>query len=339
MGAMNLKKPYLLFLGDAPDQLAAKTATGIADWRPEWCVGQIRLPGCGADTGLKDVDLAEALRLGAKTMVIGVVNSGGYMPDTWTDAICGALAHGLDLASGLHGRLESFPAIQAAAALHGRALHNVRYSEQKFTTGKGTKRTGKRLLTVGTDCSCGKKYTALALERAMRARGMDAEFRATGQTGLLIAERGVAIDAVVADFISGAAEWVSPDNHADHWDLIEGQGSLFHASYAGVSLGLMHGSQPDLLVLCHEPTRQHMRGLTHAPIPKLEDCIDLNLASARLTNPDCRMLGISVNTSALSPQEGERYLAETAARLSLPCLDPIRGNADGFLDFLEYASS
>ena len=336
---MNLKKPYLLFLGDAPDQLAAKTATGIADWRPEWCVGQMRLPGCGADTGLKDVDLAEALRLGAKTMVIGVVNSGGYMPDTWTDAICGALANGLDLASGLHGRLESFPAIQAAAALHGRALHNVRYSEQKFTTGKGTKRTGKRLLTVGTDCSCGKKYTALALERAMRARGMDAEFRATGQTGLLIAERGVAIDAVVADFISGAAEWVSPDNHADHWDLIEGQGSLFHASYAGVSLGLMHGSQPDLLVLCHEPTRQHMRGLTHAPIPKLEDCIDLNLASARLTNPDCRMLGISVNTSALSPQEGERYLAETAARLSLPCLDPIRGNADGFLDFLEYASS
>ena len=336
---MNLKKPYLLFLGDAPDQLAAKTATGIADWRPEWCVGQMRLPGCGADTGLKDVDLAEALRLGAKTMVIGVVNSGGYMPDTWTDAICGALANGLDLASGLHGRLESFPAIQAAAALHGRALHNVRYSEQKFTTGKGTKRTGKRLLTVGTDCSCGKKYTALALERAMRARGMDAEFRATGQTGLLIAERGVAIDAVVADFISGAAEWVSPDNHADHWDLIEGQGSLFHASYAGVSLGLMHGSQPDLLVLCHEPTRQHMRGLTHAPIPKLEDCIGLNLASARLTNPDCRMLGISVNTSALSPQEGERYLAETAARLSLPCLDPIRGNADGFLDFLEYASS
>ena len=335
MEAMNLKKPYLLFLGDAPDQLAAKTATGIADWRPEWCVGQMRLPGCGADTGLPDVDIAEALRLGAQTMVIGVVNSGGFMPDSWTDAICQALAQGLDLASGLHGRLDSFPAIAAAAAQYGRALHDVRHSNQKFTTGKGTKRTGKRLLTVGTDCSCGKKYTALALERAMRARGMDADFRATGQTGVLIAERGVAIDAVIADFISGAAEWISPDNDAEHWDLIEGQGSLFHASYAGVSMGLLHGSQPDRLVLCHEPTRRHMRGLPHAPIPDLEDCIALNLTAARLTNPDCRMLGLSVNTSALSPQDAERYLAETSAKLSLPCLDPIRDDCDGFLDYLD----
>ncbi|NQV61233.1 MAG: DUF1611 domain-containing protein [Alphaproteobacteria bacterium] len=332
---MVLEKPYLLFLGDAPDQLAAKTATGIADWRPEWCVGQMRLPGCGADTGLPDMDIAEAVRRGAKTLVIGVVNSGGFMPDTWTDAVCEALAHGLDLASGLHKPLESFPAIQQAAAQHGRTLHNVRHSAQTFATGKGTKRTGKRLLTIGTDCSCGKKYTALAIERAMRARGLDADFRATGQTGVLIAERGVAIDAVVADFISGAAEWISPDNHADHWDLIEGQGSLFHASYAGVSLGLLHGSQPDLLVLCHEPTRRHMRGLPHAPIPDLEECIALNLAVARLTSPDCRMLGLSVNTAALSPPDAERYLAETSAKLSLPCLDPIRGDTDGFLDYLD----
>ncbi|MDA1101571.1 MAG: DUF1611 domain-containing protein [Proteobacteria bacterium] len=332
---MTLEKPYLLFLGDAPDQLAAKTATGIADWRPDWCVGQMRLPGCAADTGLRDVDIAEAVRLGAKTMVIGVVNSGGFMPDTWMDVLCQALAHGLDLASGLHGRLESFPAIQETAVQHGRTLHNIRHSEQKFSTGKGTKRTGKRLLTVGTDCSCGKKYTALAIERAMRARGMDADFRATGQTGVLIAERGVAIDAVVADFISGATEWICPDNHAEHWDLIEGQGSLFHASYAGVSLGLLHGAQPDLLVLCHEPTRRHMRGLPHASIPGLDECIALNLATARLTNPDCRMLGLSVNTSALSSQEAERYLAETSAKLSLPCLDPIRGDADGFLDYLD----
>ncbi|MBT7667636.1 MAG: DUF1611 domain-containing protein, partial [Rhodospirillaceae bacterium] len=245
-----MKKPYLLFLGDAPDQLAAKTATGIADWRPEWCVGQFRLPGCGADTGQKDVSIDEAIDLGAKTLVIGVVNSGGFLPDSWTDAICVALAKGLDVASGLHGRLQDFPAINAAAEKYGRQLHNIRLSEQNFTTGKGIKRAGKRILTVGTDCSCGKKYTALAIERAMRARGLNADFRATGQTGVLIAERGVAIDAVIADFISGAAEWISPANDADHWDVIEGQGSLFHASYAGVSLGLMHGAQPDLLVLC-----------------------------------------------------------------------------------------
>ena len=332
---MALKKPYLLFLGDAPDQLAAKTATGIADWRPEWCVGQFRLPGCRADVGVPDMDVDEAIRRGAKTLVIGVVNSGGFLPDTWTNAICDALAKGLDLASGLHGRLQDFPEINAAAEKFDRTLHNIRHSEQKFTTGKGHKRSGRRLLTVGTDCSCGKKYTALAIEKAMRARGMKADFRATGQTGVLIAERGVAIDAVIADFISGAAEWLSPENAPDHWDLIEGQGSLLHASYAGVSLGLMHGAQPDCLVLCHEPTRTHMRGLPHYPIPKLEDCIQLNLANGKLTNPDCKMLGVSVNTVALSEASAKSYLSEISDRLGLPCLDVMRGGADAFLDHLD----
>ena len=332
---MALKKPYLLFLGDAPDQLAAKTATGIADWRPEWCVGQFRLPGCKADVGVPDIDVDEAIRRGAKTLVIGVVNSGGFLPNTWTNAICDALAKGLDLASGLHGRLQDFPEINAAADKFGRTLHNIRHSEQKFTTGKGYKRSGRRLLTVGTDCSCGKKYTALAIEKAMRARGMKADFRATGQTGVLIAERGVAIDAVIADFISGAAEWLSPENDPDHWDLIEGQGSLLHASYAGVSLGLMHGAQPDCLVLCHEPTRTHMRGLPHYPIPKLEDCIQLNLANGKLTNPDCKMLGVSVNTAALSEASAKSYLSEISDRLGLPCLDVMRGGADAFLDHLD----
>ena len=332
---MALKKPYLLFLGDAPDQLAAKTATGIADWRPEWCVGQFRLPGCKADVGVPDVDVDEAIRRGAKTLVIGVVNSGGFLPDTWTNAICDALAKGLDLASGLHGRLQDFPEINAAAEKFGRTLHNIRQSDQTFTTGKGYKRSGRRLLTVGTDCSCGKKYTALAIEKAMRARGMKADFRATGQTGVLIAERGVAIDAVIADFISGAAEWLSPENDPDHWDLIEGQGSLLHASYAGVSLGLMHGAQPDCLVLCHEPTRTHMRGLPHYPIPKLEDCIQLNLANGKLTNPDCKMLGVSVNTAALSEARAKSYLSEISDRLGLPCLDVMRGGAEAFLDHLD----
>ena len=130
-----------------------------------------------------------------------------------------------------------------------------------FATGKGTKRPGLRLLTVGTDCSVGKKYTALALEREMHARGLKADFRATGQTGILISGRGVAIDAVVADFISGAAEWLTPANEPDHWDVVEGQGSLFHPSFAGVTLGLLHGAQPDAFVVCHEPTRKTMRGV------------------------------------------------------------------------------
>src|SRR5690606_10109210 len=124
------------------------------------------------------------------------------------------------------------------ARRNGRKLFDVRHSAQRFDTGKGTRRPGRRLLTVGTDCSVGKKYAALALETAMRARGLDADFRATGQTGILISGRGVAVDAVVSDFISGAAEWLSPSADPGHWDVIEGQGSLFHPSFAGVTLGL-----------------------------------------------------------------------------------------------------
>ncbi len=324
-----LRKPYLLFLGDAPDQLAAKTADGVAHWRADWCVGQLRLPGCAADVGLEDVGVEEAARRGAGTLVIGVVNSGGFMPDSWTESITEAIAAGMDVASGLHSRLEDFPAIARAAATHDRRLVNVRHSDRDFTTGKGERRSGKRLLTVGTDANIGKKYTALSIERELRQRGIKADFRATGQTGILIAERGVAIDAVVADFISGAAEWVSPENDPDHWDCIEGQGSLFHASYAGVTLGLIHGSQADALVLCHEPTRRHMRGLPHAPLPEIEECLELYVACGRLTNPNCRIAGISVNTGALKEAEAERYLKTLRDAHDLPATDPIRfGVAD-----------
>jgi uncharacterized NAD-dependent epimerase/dehydratase family protein len=327
-----MEKPFLLFLGDAPDQLAAKTATGIADWRPEWCVGQHRLPGCNADTGLNDISITQAAERGAKTLVIGVVNPGGYMPESWTEAIIDALEKGMDVASGLHSRLESFDNIRENAERLGRKLYNVRHSDQHFSTGKGIKRSGKRLLTVGTDCSIGKKYTALAIEREMLARGIDASFCATGQTGVFIAERGVAIDAVIADFISGAAEWLSPENDPQHWDVIEGQGSLYHAAYAGVSLGLLHGSQPDALVLCHEPTRTHMRNLNHAPIPDIAECIATNVGLAKLTNPDCRMVAISVNTSALDRQSARSYLRDLEAEHGLPCVDPMADGAGRIVD-------
>ena len=235
---MQILTPYLLFLGDVSDQLAAKTGQGIVDWRSEWCLGQLRLPGCKADLRIPDMSIEEAAAKGARTLIVGVVNSGGFMPDAWTATIVEAIEAGLDVASGLHTRLGSKPEIAAAAARHGRQLWDVRHSDLRFETGKGTKRPGMRLLAVGTDCAVGKKYTALALEREMRAQGFDADFRATGQTGIFISGRGVAIDAVVADFISGAAEWISPAASPHHWDVIEGQGSLFHPAFAGVSLGL-----------------------------------------------------------------------------------------------------
>ncbi len=328
---MEIRPPYLLFIGDARDQLAAKTAQGILDWRREWCVGQLRLPGCKADLKIQDRSPAEAARTGAKTMIIGAVNAGGILPDSWTEVIVQALEAGLDVASGLHARLSSKPAIAEAARRLGRQLFDVRHADQHFETGKGIKRSGMRLLTVGTDCSVGKKYTALMLEREMRARGFDADFRATGQTGIFISGRGIAIDAVVADFISGAVEWISPAAEPHHWDLVEGQGSLFHPSFAGVSLGLLHGSQPDAFIVCHEPQRSTMRGVSH-PLPTIQNVIDLTIRCGALTNPGIRPVGISINTEALDEESAMDYLARASQDHSLPATDPMRFGMSAIVD-------
>jgi len=320
---MDIKHPYLMFLGDARDPLAAKTALGIVDWRPEWCLGQLRLPGCNADAKLRDMTVPEAAAAGVKTMIVGVANAGGVLPAHWVSTIVQAIEHGMDIASGLHNRLVDVPEIATAAARHGRKLFDVRHSSERFATGKGTKRSGLRLLTVGTDCSVGKKYTALALEKGMRAAGFDADFRATGQTGVFISGRGVAIDAVVADFISGAVEWLSPDAAPNHWDLIEGQGSLFHPSFAGVSLGLLHGAQPDAFVVCHEPTRKTMRGVP-AEVPTIGDVIHMTIALGRLTNPAIRCVGIAINTEALSEHEAKNEIARASKAYGQPATDPVR---------------
>lgn len=331
---MEIAKPYLLFLGDVHDQLAAKTAGGIVDWRPDWCVGQLRLEGCNADCGIEDVTIEEAAARGAKTMIVGVVNAGGVLPDHWVSQIVAALDAGMDVATGLHKRLSATPEIAEAAERNGRKLHDVRFSEMTFATGKGTKRPGLRLLAVGTDCSVGKKYTALALDQEMRARGIKSEFCATGQTGIFISNRGVSIDAVVADFISGAAEWLTPDNEPDAWQVVEGQGSLFHPSFAGVTLGLLHGSQPDAFVVCHEPTRTNMRGVP-ASLPTIQQVIDLVTLQGRLTNPDIRCIGLCINTAALGHDEAIAYLAGLEEEYGLPAVDPIRIGPGPVVDELQ----
>lgn len=321
---MKISKPYLLFLGDAADQLAAKTAQGVKDWREGDCVGQLRMDGCNADTGLDDISIEDARRAGAKTLVAGVANRGGVVSQAWITVLLQALEAGLDLAAGLHNRLADVAELKQAADRLGRSIFDVRHPSETYPVATGEKRTGKRLLPVGTDCSCGKMYTALAIEAEMRKQDMEATFRATGQTGILIAGEGVSVDAVVADFISGAVEVIAPANHPDHWDIIEGQGSLFHASYAGVSTGLLHGAQPDALVLCHEPTRTHMRGLPHYPLPELEDCMEANLKVASLTNEKVRFAGIAIDTSRLEEDKAFEYLEQTGKRLGLPAVDPVR---------------
>lgn len=322
-----IETPYLLFLGDAPDQLAAKVAQGIRDWRPDHAVGQLRMDGCKADLKLPDMTLAEARAAGAKTLVIGVANRGGVISPAWKEVLIAALEEGFDLASGLHNLLRDEPDLVEAARAHGRQLHDVRVPSRRYPIAEGRPRTGKRCLAVGTDCSAGKMYTALALERDMRAAGQKATFRATGQTGILITGEGVPLDAVVADFMAGAVETITPDNDPDHWDLIEGQGSLFHVSFSGVTMALIHGGAPHALILCHEPTRTHMRGLPHYALPSLEQLRDTALPLARWANPEAEVVGVSINTAAMEEAEALDYLAEIEARMGLPTVDPFRQGA------------
>jgi len=329
-----LKTPYLLFLGDVPDPLAAKVAYGIRDWRRDFCVGQLRLPGCKADLGLPDMTVEEAAAAGAKTLVVGAANRGGVISQSWLAVLKQAVAAGMDVASGLHDLLRDVPELVAAAGNAGRNLVDVRVPQVKYPIANGRKRAGKRCLAVGTDCSVGKMYTALAMEKAMKARGLKATFRATGQTGILITGEGVPLDAVIADFMAGSIEWLSPDNDPDHWDLIEGQGSLYHASYSGVTLALIHGGQPDALVLCHEPTREHMRGLPDYKLPTLEALRDTALLMARIVNPECKVVGVSVNTSSLAKEDARAYLADVESRLKLPAVDPYRDGADRLVEGL-----
>lgn len=329
-----IKSPYLLFLGDAADSLAAKVAQGIKDWRPDMSVGQYRMDGCNADLGLTDMSFDEAVAAGAKTLVIGVANRGGVISAAWLEKLVEALEAGLDIASGLHNLLRDEPVLVAKAAELGRELFDVRVPSVEYPIASGVKRAGKRCLPVGTDCSVGKMYTGLAMEKEMLARNMKATFRPTGQTGILITGDGVPLDAVVADFMAGAVEYLTPDNDPDHWDLIEGQGSLYHASYSGVTMALVHGGQPDALVLCHEPTRKHMRGLPDYQQPTLEELRDTALIMARVVNPDVKVVGISVNTQHLSEDEAVAYLAETEARMGLPTVDPFRHGAARLVDAL-----
>lgn len=323
-----IAKPYLLFVGDAPQSVLTKTAQGVRQWVPEDCVAQWRLAADAIDLDLPDLDPSAAFAAGARSLLIGIAPVGGALPADWITPLTMALEAGLDIVSGLHTRLAEHPQLSAVAARCGRTIHDVRHSTQRFPAASGRKRSGKRLLTVGTDCALGKKYTALAVAAGLRARGVAADFRATGQTGIMIAGAGIAIDAVVADFVAGAAETLSPDADPTHWDVIEGQGAIFHPAYAGVTLGLLHGSQPDVLVLCHDPVRRHFAGWPDIAIPPLAETLDIYLRLGRVTNPGVRFAGVALNTFGLDETEAHRIAAEIEAETALVVCDPLRFGLD-----------
>ncbi|KGA05732.1 MAG: hypothetical protein GM43_2105 [actinobacterium acMicro-4] len=334
MPALAIQAPYLLFLGSEKSPTYAKTAAGLAHWRPELCMGQLRLTPDTLDLGLPDYDVTEAAANGAQTLVIGTAVVGGGIPEAWIQLLVDALDAGLDVAAGVHTRLSSIDRLVEGATRSGRKLIDVRVPPPHIPVGTGVKRSGKRLLTVGTDCALGKKYTALALEREMKARGINVDFRATGQTGIMISGSGIPIDAVVADFVSGAAEVVSPSNDADHWDVIEGQGSVFHPGFSAVSVGLLVGSQPDAFVVCTEAGRTHIKGWPSFELPSIEAVIQRTLDIGAQVNPSIRCVGISVNTSMLSELERAEYLAQLSSDYGLPAVDPIALGVGPLVDFL-----
>jgi len=332
---IKLKAPYLIFFGDVSDPLNAKTGLGIAQWATDRCAGQLRFPECAVDCDLPHLGIPESLAAGVRTVIVGVAPVGGRLQDNWIPTLAELARAGVDIASGLHSKLSDAPQLVESAKAGGATLIDVRVPPTELPVGLGRKRTGKRVLTVGTDCAVGKKYTALALHRELARRGLATTFRATGQTGIMIAGEGVPIDSVVADFISGAAEALSPDNDDEHWDIIEGQGSLVNPSYAGVTLGLLHGSQPDAIVLCHEAGRQQILEVENgAPIPPLGELVEYVLTAARLTNPACTCAGVSVNTSKLGDEQRADYLAGIQDELGVPAVDPIATGVQPIADLL-----
>ena len=320
-----LPQPYLLFVGDVPEKGYAKTALGLRDWAGDKCVAEFAITDDAFATGLPRLSPVDAAARGARALVIGVANRGGVIAPAWIPALVEALEAGLDIISGLHVKLNTVPQLEEAARRCGRRLIDIRTPPESIPVATGRKRTGKRLLTVGTDCALGKKYTALALARAFVAHGVSADFRATGQTGIMIAGNGLPIDATICDFTAGAAEMLSPDAAADHWDVVEGQGSLFHPSYAGVSLALLHGSQPDSFVVCHQPGREEMLGSAGFAVPDVLAVIDLTVALGSRTNPAIRCAGASYNTAHLDDAEADALMDIEGRRLGLPVADPIRG--------------
>ncbi len=316
--------PFAVFLGDIDDETYGKTALGLVQWRREDCAGQIRLPACRIDTGVPDLTIAQARAAGVRSLIIGSAAVGGGIPEAWIATLREAAAAGIDIVAGLHVRLSSLEGL-AAAAQTGRAqLIDVRVPPNALPVGTGAKRSGRRLLTMGTDCVCGKKYTALALAAELRRRAVPSNFRATGQTGIMIAGEGIPLDAVVSDFLTGAAELLSPAADPVHWDVIEGQGSLFHPGYLQVTVGLLVGSQPDAFVVCHDPTRTSISGWPEFRLPTVSEVIARTIDIGRLTNPSIRCVGVSLNLSKVPDKERASVLQECQRSTGLPCADPLQ---------------
>jgi uncharacterized NAD-dependent epimerase/dehydratase family protein len=276
----------------------------------------------------------EAREFEPDSLLIGIAPIGGKLPDTWRAHLTAAIEHGMSIISGLHMMLRDDEELAALAEKHHVKLLDVRDagSFDRVAVGKAAELPVKRVLTVGTDCSIGKMVTTLELRTAAARAGWDAAFVATGQTGIMIEGWGIAVDRVISDFTAGAAEWLCQQVADRQIAFIEGQGSITHPGYSGVSLGLLHGACPDALIICHQPGRDNHHGV-EKPSASLVEHIALNERLANARHP-CRVCGVALYTAGMSEAEARAAIETAAAETGLPVTDAIRFGCDPLIDSL-----
>jgi uncharacterized NAD-dependent epimerase/dehydratase family protein len=326
--------------------LSSKTANACLRYTPERVVAVLDASQAGrtADDvlgfgGAVPVigTFEEALALGATAMLVGIAPAGGQLPDAWRALLARAAREGLDLWSGLHTHLAADPTLVEAARAGGARLVDLRRPPDDLDVASGRVREVEAtvVLTVGSDCNIGKMTTQLQLRDAMRARGRRVAFAPTGQTGILIEGRGIAVDAVVADFIAGAAERLVLEA-APGADvvLVEGQGSIIHPSYSGVTYGLLHGSLPHAMVLCHQPSRRTIHNHSWVPLPPLAELVRMHEAVAAPLRP-APVVAIALNTFDLDDAAARRAVDAAEQETGLPATDPVRFDPAPIVDAIE----
>jgi uncharacterized NAD-dependent epimerase/dehydratase family protein len=332
-----MKRYLILAEGYSGDPHYGKTARGVIHYGPHPVVALLDSSRAGETyRGIPIVaTVNDALCFNPTTALVGVVTPGGRFPPAWRELLRGCIAKGLDVENGLHQFLSDDAELSDLARRHGVELRDLRKPPPDLSvpTGENLRVPARIVLTVGSDCAIGKKTVAVEFDREARRRGLASQFVATGQTGIAIAGWGIAVDAVVADFLAGAAEWLVVEGARRGGELlfVEGQGSLVHPAYSGVTLGLIHGSVPHAFVLCHLAGATEVDGFPGHPLPSLRELIDLHERVALPARP-ARVAAVALNTSGLPDDEARSAIAATAEETGLPTDDPVRFGAGKLLD-------
>ena len=332
------EKRYLILAEEfSHDPHYAKTARGVMRYRRDDVVAMLDSKRAGeSEDGVPIVGTVdEALAFEPNTALVGVVTQGGRFPGDWQELLKSCVSHGLDLENGLHVRLRDIPGLTELAAEHGAELRDLREPPPDLSTatGENLEVDATIVLTVGSDCAIGKMTAICELDLEARRRGLKSVFVPTGQTGIAIAGWGISVDAVVSDFLAGAAERLVVEG-GKRGDLlwVEGQGAILHPIYSGVTVGLMHGSAPHLYVLCHEVGRTVVEGdPTESPILSLSELVDLHERMSLKLRP-AKVAAIALNTSTVSEDEAREAIAAAEEETGLPADDPVRFGAERLLD-------